>query len=91
MDPICPVENLLSQKIRKMGILSDDYDADISEKNEWLESNLIELMKNRVLTSMRRCTSVTKYRGQGSVYHHGPWIPFFSSSSGGEVSASCIP
>ena len=82
MDPICPVENLLNQKIQEMGILSDDYDADTVGKNEWLESNLVELMKNRVLTSMRRCTSVNKHKGQGSVYHHGPSFMVYHENTG---------
>ena len=60
--PICPVTKLFNQKIDKMGILND-HTGDGNATNEWQDSNLVELMKNRVFNTMESCTNVYKYRG----------------------------
>ena len=58
MDPVCPISTLLTRKIEKMGFLRDGLDENIAAS----DSNLVELIKNRVFSGMEVCTTAKKYK-----------------------------
>ena len=58
MDPVCPISTLLNRKIEKMGFLRDGSDENIAAS----DSNLVELIKNRVFSEMEVCTTAKKYK-----------------------------
>ena len=60
MDPVCPISTLLTRKIEKMGFLRDGFDENIAAS----DSNLVELIKNRVFSGMELCTTAEKYKEQ---------------------------